>query len=184
MVQASSLIILLGAALGAQACIGPPVNQATVDLVASFEGFVDHPYNDPTGHPTIGYGHLCADASCSDVKYPKPLSQADGKRLLAADMATAQNCITTITADPVTLNLNQYGALCSWAFNIGCGQAKSSSLIGRLNQGENPKTVIPNELPKWNKSNGQVLPGLTRRRQAEVDLANTATSAPALPANC
>jgi len=81
----------------------------------------------------------------------------------------------------VTLNANQYGALVSWAFNVGCGAAGSSTLVSRLNKGENPKTVIATELPKWNKGNGKPIPGLTRRRKAEVDLANTATNDPALP---
>ena len=42
---------------------------------------------DPTGNPTVGYGHLCGNPSCSEVRYPIPLSQSDGKKLLADDMA-------------------------------------------------------------------------------------------------
>jgi hypothetical protein len=41
---------------------------------------------DATGHPTVGYGHLCSDSRCSDVKYKIPLSKSDGKQLLADDM--------------------------------------------------------------------------------------------------
>ncbi len=95
---------------------------------------------------------------------------------------TPQNCITSQTASIVFLNANQYGALVSWAYNVGCGNSASSSLIARLNNGEDPNTVIASELPLWNKSGGQVLDGLTRRRAAEVSLAQTATSVPALPA--
>lgn len=87
-----------------------------------------------------------------------------------------------MTNSRVVLNLNEYGALVSWAFNMGCGAARGSTLIKRLNNGEKPQTVIAQELPKWVNGNGQVLPGLVRRRNAEVDLAQTATSAPALPA--
>ena len=96
----------------------------------------------------------------------------------------AQNCIYLATANPVTLNANQYGALVSWAFNVGCGNARSSSLIARLNKGEAPGPVISQELPLWNHGGGVVLPGLTRRRKAEVDLANTPTNVPALPHYC
>ena len=88
------------------------------------------------------------------------------------------------TGNPVKLNANQYGALVSWAFNVGCGNAKSSSLIGRLNKGEDPKVVIENELPQWNKGGGKPIAGLTRRRKAEVDLANQPTDQGALPAPC
>lgn len=80
------------------------------------------------------------------------------------------------------LNANQYGAFVSWAFNVGCGNVGTSTLLRRLNAGENPNTVAEEELPKWNKSGGQTLPGLTRRRAAEVNLAKTATTARALPA--
>lgn len=80
------------------------------------------------------------------------------------------------------LNANQYGALVSWAFNVGGANVQSSTLLRRLNAGEAPNTVIAEELPKWNKAGGQTLPGLTRRRAAEVSLAKTATSVGALPA--
>jgi lysozyme len=77
-----------------------------------------------------------------------------------------------------------YGALVSWAFNVGTANEASSTLIRRLNAGEDELTVIAQELPKWNKAGGNVLPGLTRRRAAEVALAKTSTSAGALPVGC
>lgn len=94
----------------------------------------------------------------------------------------AQNCITRDTGSNVVLNANQYGALVSWAFNVGCGNMRTSTLLKRLNAGEAPNTVAAEELPKWNKGGGVVLPGLTRRRAAEVTLHKTATSVKALPA--
>ena len=70
----------------------------------------------------------------------------------------------------------------SWAFNVGCGNSGSSSLISRLNAGEDPNTVAAEELPKWKYSGGVELPGLVRRRAAEVELAQTPSSVGALPA--
>lgn len=88
--HSSTLLNLLSVATVAQgACTGPPVNQATVDLVASFEGFRGSVYTDATGHPTIGYGHLCKQSGCSEVSFPKPLSEADGKKLLAQDLGVS-----------------------------------------------------------------------------------------------
>ncbi|KAK3986785.1 lysozyme-like domain-containing protein [Cladorrhinum sp. PSN332] len=162
-------------------CTAPKSNQATVDLITEFEGFREYIYNDPTGHQTIGYGHLCTKARCSEVKYPIPLSKANGKKLLADDMRPKEKCITSMTNSKVKLNLNQYGALVSWAFNMGCDATKASTLIRRLNNGENPGTVIAQELPKWVHGKGKVLPGLVRRRNAEIKLAQEATSAKALP---
>lgn len=96
----------------------------------------------------------------------------------------AQQCITLDTTSAVVLNANQYGALVSWAFNVGCGASGDSTLIRRLNDGEDANTVASEELPKWNKGNGQPIAGLTRRRAAEVDLFKTPTDVGALPVGC
>ena len=82
------------------------------------------------------------------------------------------------------MNANEYGALCDWAFNVGCGNVASSTLIKRLNEGEKPLTVIDQELPLWVYAGGKKLPGLVTRRKNEVKLANTATKVGALPAKC
>lgn len=88
--HSSTLLNILAITAVAQAaCIGPPVNQATVDLVAGFEGFRPSVYTDPVGKATIGYGHLCQQKGCAEVQFPKPLSQADGKKLLAQDLGVS-----------------------------------------------------------------------------------------------
>ncbi|QDS76536.1 hypothetical protein FKW77_006119 [Venturia effusa] len=167
---------------GGASCGTPTVNAATLTLIKEFEGFSPRPYKDPDGHPTIGVGHLCSSASCSEIPYSIPLSVSDGEKLLQSDLKVARTCITKDVH--VKLNANQFGALVSWAFNVGCGGAGSSTLVKRLNAGENPNTVAGEELPKWNKGDGGVLPGLTRRRKAEVDLFKTGGSGPALPPSC
>lgn len=57
-------------------------------------------------------------------------------------------------------------------------------MIKRLNAGENELTVIEEELPKWKYAGGEVLPGLVRRRAAEIALAKKKTSVAALPVGC
>lgn len=159
-------------------CGVPEVNQATVDLVKEFEGYEPNPYDDPTGHETVGYGHLCTQSGCTEVPYPFPLSEAEAAQLLQSDMKSYTTCAANEIG--VELNANQFGALASWTYNVGCGNMETSTLVKRLNAGEDPNTVAAEELPKWNKSNGQVLPGLTRRRAAEVELFQTATSEPGI----
>ncbi|KAF5716144.1 Lysozyme [Fusarium mundagurra] len=144
-----------------RSCRPPKSNAATVNLIASFEGFRPNVYNDPTGNPTVGYGHLCDAPGCSEVKYPIPLSVGNGKKLLADDMKEFEVCITAMLNSKANLNRNQYGALISWAFNMGCGNAKLSTLVGRLNNGEDPNMVISQELPHWVYASGQRLPGLS-----------------------
>lgn len=87
----SSSLKFLGVLLPALAvaCTGPPVNQNGLNLIKSFESFQPSVYDDGFGNPTIGYGHLCGDATCSEVTYPKPLSEADASRLLADDLVVS-----------------------------------------------------------------------------------------------
>ncbi|KAF4966414.1 hypothetical protein FSARC_5889 [Fusarium sarcochroum] len=165
-------------------CKAPKSNRATVNLIASFEGFRPDVYNDPVGNPTVGYGHLCDKPQCSEVEYAIPLSVSNGKTLLADDMKEFEVCITAILNSKAILNRNQYGALISWAFNMGCGNAGSSTLVKRLNNGESVNLVIPQKLPQWVYASGQKLPGLVRRRNAEIALAQKATRRRALPKRC
>ena len=133
----------------------------TMNLVKQFEGLRLTAYQDSVGVWTIGYGH-----TGPEVHSGLTITQAQADSYLQSDLQKFANCVSTyITA---TLNPNQVGALISWSYNVGCGSLQTSTLRRRLNAGEAPNTVAREELPKWNKAGGQVLPGLTRRRAAEV----------------
>jgi len=84
-------------------------------------------------------------------------------------------CVYNDIKTSVKLNDNQFGGLVSWAFNVGCGNVRSSGLVKRLNSGEDPITVASSELPKWATSKGKVLKGLVTRRANEVKLFKTAS---------
>lgn len=163
-------------------CAAPAVNAATVSLIKQFEGFVASPIPDPIGLPTVGYGHLCQTTICAEIPFIFPLTEAEATTLLNSDLKTSENCITNDINSSVRLNDNQYGALVSWAFNVGCGNAASSTLISRLNASQDPNTVAAQELPKWDMAGGMVLQGLVNRRAAEVMLFQTASSVIAHPA--
>jgi GH24 family phage-related lysozyme (muramidase) len=65
---------------------------------------------------------------------------------------------------------NRIAALVSWAYNVGLGAVEESTLRRRILAGEDPAKVVAEELPRWNKADGQPLEGLARRRAAEVAL--------------
>jgi GH24 family phage-related lysozyme (muramidase) len=90
-------------------------------------------------------------------------------------------CLNGALKKSVKLNSNQFGALVSWSFNVGCANMKSSTLLKKLNRGDNPNTAAAKELPRWNKAGGKTLAGLTRRRKAEVALFKKASSVVAHP---
>ncbi|KAF8148213.1 lysozyme [Crassisporium funariophilum] len=170
---------------GTNSNCGPsPVNGATVSMIKGFEGFVASPAPDPIGLPTVGYGHLCKQPKCAEVPFKFPLTEAQATTLLNTDIAPMAACISKDIVDTVQLNENQYGALVSWAFNVGCGNSGGSALITRLNAGEDPNKVASEELPKWRKAGGQVSNGLVARRSKEVAFFQQASSTSAHPPTC
>ena len=85
------------------------------------------------------------------------------------DLERFEDCINQDIKIPLTSN--QFSALVSFAFNIGCGAFHDSTLRRRLNEGQDVETVIRQELPRWVHGGGEVLPGLVNRRNAEIALA-------------
>jgi len=59
-------------------------------------------------------------------------------------------------------------ALISFCYNCGLGNYRISTLKKRVDAGDWDGAAT--EIVKWNKAAGRVLPGLTRRRQAEAAL--------------
>lgn len=157
------------------------LNAAGTKLVKEFEGFVKSPAPDPIGLPTVGYGHLCQTKGCGEVKYKFPLTEATATQLLNDDMPKYTKCLAKAINDKVKLNDNQWAALASFTFNMGCGAMADSSIIRRLNAGEDKNKVVSEEFPKWVNAGGKKLAGLVRRRNAEIALFKTASSKQAHP---
>jgi GH24 family phage-related lysozyme (muramidase) len=155
------------------------LNAGGVALIKEFEGFVRSPAPDPIGLPTVGYGHLCQTKGCGEVKYKFPLTEATATALLNDDLPTYINCLGGKLTSKAKLNDNQWAAVVSLVFNVGCGGI--SGIIKRLNNGENAGTVIAQEFPKYVNAGGRPLPGLVRRRKAEVALSQRASSKQAFP---
>ena len=145
------------------------VSQAGVEFIKRFESFVDRLYNDATGHCTIGYGHLMHRGNCTEADraiYPGTITEEEGGRLLTEDVSGAVAMINRHVTVP--LNQNQFDALTSFAFWAGETHFSTSTLVERLNVGAYDE--VPTQLARWNKSSGQVLRGLTRRRREEGEL--------------
>lgn len=157
-------------------------NQAALDLIKEFEGFVGHWYPDPaTGAEpyTCCYGHTDAAGlpRYKDDKTRK-FTEEQGEAILKADLIAVEN--TVLKAVKVPLTPNQFGALVSFTYNVGGGNLRKSTLLKKVNLGD--FAGAGNEFAKWNKAAGKVMAGLTRRRQAEALLFRRAdTGAPPPP---
>ena len=133
-----------------------------VELIKSFEGLRLDKYQDAIGKWTIGYGHLILP----NENFPRPLMLQEAEDLLRADLGMTERGIRQMVK--VDLNQNQFDALVSFAFNLGPANLKSSTLLRKVNSGD--FNGAAEEFPKWNHAGGQVLAGLTARRNAEKNL--------------
>ena len=59
-------------------------------------------------------------------------------------------------------------AIVDFTFNLGAGRLQTSTLRRCINAGNWDR--VPQELRRWVRGGGRVLPGLVRRREAEVAL--------------
>ncbi|GKX53986.1 lysozyme [Leminorella grimontii] len=138
--------------------------QAGINLIKEFEGLELSKYRDAVGLWTIGYGHLIR----SGETFERSLTEQEAEALLRKDLLESERGIRRLVSVPLTQN--QFDALVSFVFNVGVGRLATSTLLKKLNAQDYRGAA--DELPKWNKAGGNVLPGLTRRRQAERALFN------------
>ncbi|HXG01499.1 MAG TPA: lysozyme [Bacteroidota bacterium] len=111
----------------------------------------------PAGVWTIGYGHT------GGVKEGDRITLQQAEELLKQDLERFEECIRRSVTVP--LNQNQFDALVSFAFNVGCMALENSTLLRKLNAGDYAGAA--QEFGKWVKSRGVILPGLIKRRDAE-----------------
>lgn len=139
-------------------------SDAGIALIKEFEGFQPQLYDDLGGKPTVGYGHLVR----SGESFSR-LSESEATSLLCADLVTAEACIEDCV--DVALTQNQFDALCSFVFNLGCLKLRGSTLLRYLNKGA--YDLAANEFEKWCKCGQNQVDGLLRRRLAEKLLFET-----------
>tara|TARA_R100001129_G_scaffold80115_1_gene54399 strand:- start:1078 stop:1524 length:447 start_codon:yes stop_codon:yes gene_type:complete len=129
-----------------------------IALIKKFEGCELEAYQCSANVWTLGYGHT-AGVSEGDT-----CTEEDAETMLAEDLQEFENYVNDlVTSD---LSQNEFDALVAWTYNLGPGALKESTLLRRLNDGDYED--VPHQIKRWNRAGGEVLPGLTRRREAEA----------------
>lgn len=137
------------------------VSQRGIDFIKRFEGFKPMAYRDVGGIWTVGYGHTGPDVTEALI-----ITEATAGQLLEADVRKFEICVENALHRPV--NQEQFDALVSFAFNVGCDAFKKSTMLRHINAGNHDAVVA--EFARWNKVGDREIEGLTRRRRAEADL--------------
>ena len=131
-----------------------------IALIKEFEGLRLKAYKCPGGVWTIGYGHTAG------VRPGMVITKEQAEQFLKEDLLVFEKAVNN---QNLSINQNQFDALVSLIYNIGIGNFKKSTLLlkVRIEPGDNS---IMDEFLRWVYSKGRVLPGLQRRRLAEVKL--------------
>ena len=141
------------------------------NLIKQFEGCSLVAYKCPAGKWTIGYGNTFY-ADGTPVKEGDKIDQATANQLFEFIANDFEKQVKMVLGDTLcaTLPKESIDALISFAYNCGVGALSKSTLLKKVRADKNDLVGIKAEFAKWNKSNGKVLAGLTRRRNAEAEL--------------
>jgi lysozyme len=136
-------------------------------LIQGFEGLSLVPYLCSAKKATIGWGNIFYPSGIKVTMQDKPISLATASwmfRTIADRFAVDVDKLIK-----ANLNQNQFNAITSLAYNIGIAGLSKSTLLKKVNINPSDPTIA-NEFAKWNKVNGKVVNGLTKRRAVEAKL--------------
>lgn len=136
-------------------------------LIRRFEGLSLTPYLCPAGVATIGYGCTHYEDGTPVTLKDRPITKQRAENMLLYVVRTIYFPIT-IKLCPNVDTPGVLAALVDFAFNLGPGRLRSSTLRKRVNQGNWEAAKI--EIMKWVYVGGKRLRGLERRRIAEIAL--------------
>jgi lysozyme len=163
------------------------LGKAGEDLMHKYEGFRSRPYLCPAHIWTIGYGHVLYQEQIrlpvvrvegKDVpmiRKEMPLKPEDNRvwtkteidELFRTDVGTFERGVLRLVPSVVGRQ-GAFDALVSISFNFGLGNLQRSTIRMRANRGDWDGAAEAFRV--WTKGGGKVLPGLVKRREAEIAL--------------
>ena len=141
------------------------IGERGIELIRSYEKLRLVAYK-----PTPDDVWTCGWGSTKGVNKDTVWTEEEAEAHFREDIVNVERCINR-RIQGIQITQNQYDALCSWVFNVGCGAFNNSTLLVHLLDGHDDRAA--NEFARWNKQGGKVLAGLTRRREAEAALFRT-----------
>lgn len=146
------------------------LDKSTIDprciaIVKEFEGLELEAYVCPAGVITIGFGSTFYPDGRS-VKMGDEITIQQAEDMLLVVLSDFQSEV--IKRVDVDITASMLAALTSFTFNVGVGAFSDSTLLKELNAAR--YTAAADQMLRWVRGDGRVLPGLVRRRQAEKRL--------------
>ncbi|ECG5801882.1 lysozyme [Salmonella enterica subsp. enterica serovar Muenchen] len=125
------------------------------------EGVRYQPYQDVVGVWTVCYGH-----TGKDIILGKTYTKAECQALLNKDLALVAARIEPLIK--VSIPESERAAFYSFAYNVGTGAFAKSTLLKKLNAGDQAGAC--NELKRWTYAGGKQWKGLVTRREIEREV--------------
>ncbi|WP_343262919.1 lysozyme [Klebsiella pneumoniae] len=125
------------------------------------EGVRYSPYQDVVGVWTVCYGH-----AGKDIMLGKTYTEAECRALLNKDLNTVDWQINPYIKKPIPETMR--GALYSFAYNVGAGNFQTSTLLRKINQGDQKGAC--DQLRRWTYAKGKQWKGLITRREIEREV--------------
>jgi lysozyme len=143
-----------------------------IACIKRFEGCRLKAYLCPAGKWTIGWGNTTYPDG-RRVKEGDRITEAQAEEMFRVILAQFERGVTRLIKGGAETNQAQFGALVSFAYNVGLDEDDDiipeglgdSTLLKLHRAGQYDRAA--NEFLKWVYGNGRRLPGLVRRRQAE-----------------
>ncbi len=133
----------------------------TVSMIAYFEGMETKSYKDVVNVTTVCFGH-----TGTDIISNKIYSESECLALLEKDLSKVRREVDPLIK--VEINDNTRAAIYSFAYNVGVGAFARSTLLKKLNAGDQHGAC--EEMKRWVYAGGKVWRGLVSRRDAESAL--------------
>lgn len=155
-------------------------SQACIDLIKRYEGLFLNAYYCPASIITIGFG-TTRYPDGRKVKMGDICTVAEANQYLQFEVNEKAKAVSAMLHE-VQVTQHQFDALVSFAYNVGTGALKGSTLLRKVLVNPNDYSIshyktldgkpIPNscEFLKWVRGGGKVLKGLVLRRATEADL--------------
>ncbi|MCS7489219.1 lysozyme [Raoultella planticola] len=125
------------------------------------EGVRYNPYQDVVGIWTVCYGH-----TGKDIMLGKTYTELECRILLRKDLNTVARQINPYIKQPIPETMR--GALYSFAYNVGAGNFQTSTLLRKINQGDQKGAC--DQLRVWIYAKKVVWKGLVTRREIEREV--------------
>ena len=133
-------------------------SELLIGKIKEFEGYSDTAYKCAAGVWTCGYG------TTKGITPTTRCTRAEAEQWLLRDLAPVEAYVNTI---PEVNTQGKYDALVDFAYNLGLGNLKQSTLLRKIKEGA-PTGDIQEQFRRWVYAGGKVLKGLVKRREWEA----------------